>query len=212
MSDALDYLMQVRPEAMQAYFGFVRASGRHLDRRTRAIISVITKVERQTEAGFRQYLRRALDEGVSANEILDALLVAFPSLGLSRIVWAVDQLLALDLPDFRAEQLLPDAGAWRDVAALSDLSGRRVTRLSVEGRGLFVFNDGELRVYDSRCPHQGTDMTIDAVIGDSLRCPRHGWQFDLAGGACLAGGDRPLRRLEHRLEHGRLQVRWPAGS
>ena len=32
-------------------------------------------------------------------EVLDALLMAFPALGLAKIVWAVDILLALDLPE-----------------------------------------------------------------------------------------------------------------
>jgi len=207
MSDALDYLMKVRPEAMQSYFGFIRAAGTHLDRRTRALISVITKVDRQTDAGFRQYVTRALREGVSADEILDALLVAFPTLGLSKIVWAVDVLLEMDIPEFRPE-LLGVAGTWHDVAAEAELSGRRVHRVAADGRELFVFNDDGIRVYDSRCPHQATNIPPDAVTGDVLTCPRHGWQFDLATGECIARGDRPLRLLDHRLEGGRLLVRW----
>ena len=67
MSDALDYLMKVRPEAMQSYFAFLRAAGTRLDPRTRALISVITKVDRQTEAGLRQYVTRALREGIMAD-------------------------------------------------------------------------------------------------------------------------------------------------
>ena len=54
MSDALNYLMQLRPEAMENYFSFIKKSGKHLDDKTRAIISVITKVDKQTDRGFRQ--------------------------------------------------------------------------------------------------------------------------------------------------------------
>ena len=54
---------------------------------------MITKVAVQTEGGFRQYLTRALRNGASANEILDALLLAFPVLGLAKIVWAAEILL-----------------------------------------------------------------------------------------------------------------------
>ena len=207
MSDALDYLMKVRPEAMQSYFGFIRAAGAHLDRRTRALISVITKVDRQTDAGLRQYVNRALGEGVTADEILDALLVAFPTLGLSKIVWAVDVLLDMDIPEFRPERL-GAAAEWHDVAAEADVAGRRLTRVATDGRELFIFNDGGIRIYDSRCPHQATNIPAEAARGDVLTCPRHGWQFDLATGQCIARGDRPLRLLEHRLEAGRLQVRW----
>ena len=105
MSDALKYLMQVRAEAMHDYFSFLKKSGSHLDEKTRAIISVITKVDKQTESGLRQYLKRALNAGVSANEIIDALFVAFPSLGLSKIVWATEIILQMGLPEFEVDAL-----------------------------------------------------------------------------------------------------------
>ena len=63
MSDALNYLVKARPEAMSQYFGFLKECGKHLDPKTRNLISVITKVDAQTERGFRQYLGRALREG-----------------------------------------------------------------------------------------------------------------------------------------------------
>jgi nitrite reductase/ring-hydroxylating ferredoxin subunit len=199
--------MKVRPAAMQSYFGFIRAAGTHLDPRTRALISVITKVDRQTDAGLRQYVKRALREGISANEVLDALLVAFPTLGLSKIVWAVDVLLDMDIPEFRPESL-GVAADWHDVAAETEITGRRLSRVTAAGRELLVFHDEVLRVYDNRCPHQATRITEEAAQGDVLTCPKHGWQFDLRTGQCVARGDRPLQLLEHRLEGGRLLVRW----
>ena len=93
MSDALNYLLKARPEAMKAYFTFMKKSDTHLDTRTRDLISVITKVAVQTEGGFRQYLTRALRNGASPNEVIDALMMAFPVLGLAKIVWATEILL-----------------------------------------------------------------------------------------------------------------------
>jgi hypothetical protein len=54
MSDALNYLVAARPDAIVPYFKFLKEAGKHLDTRTRDLISVITKVDSQTEAGFRQ--------------------------------------------------------------------------------------------------------------------------------------------------------------
>ncbi|MCW8956245.1 MAG: carboxymuconolactone decarboxylase family protein, partial [Gammaproteobacteria bacterium] len=105
MSDALNYLIKARPEAMTAYFSFAKESGRHLDTRTRDLISVITKVAVQTENGFRQYLTRALRNGASPHEVIDALLMAFPVLGLAKIVWATEILLDMDIPEFRVDNL-----------------------------------------------------------------------------------------------------------
>ena len=63
MSDALKYLIKARPEAMGAYFSFLKEAGKHLDPKTRSLISVITKIDSQTERGLRQYLPRALRDG-----------------------------------------------------------------------------------------------------------------------------------------------------
>jgi len=204
MSDALSYLQKVRPEAMQAYFSFLREAGKSLDPKTRALISVITKVDKQTEAGFRQYLKRALREGASANEVLDALLMAFPTLGLTKILWAVDQVQKLDLPEFRISE-----PAWHDVMSATDLPAQGTVRLECAGRGLFVHADANgVRVYDSVCPHQSTVIPASGIDGGTLTCPKHGWRFDLGNGQCTSGGDRPLTVLEHKVEGSRFWVYW----
>jgi nitrite reductase/ring-hydroxylating ferredoxin subunit/alkylhydroperoxidase/carboxymuconolactone decarboxylase family protein YurZ len=208
MSDALDYLMKARPDAMRSYFDFMREAGRHLDARTRAIISVITKVDNQTVAGFRQYLKRALAEGVTPNEILDALLVASPTLGLSKIVWAADQLLAMQLPEFAPERLA-EGGAWHGIGPMAELPAAGTVRRRSADRELLIHcAGGELRLYDARCPHQSTMLPATPDGDGCLTCPKHGWRFDLESGACVANGDRPLRRLPHRVENGMLEGYW----
>src|ERR1700690_2851300 len=109
MSDALNYLIKVRPDAIPHYFKFLKESGKHLDPKTRALISVITKVHPQTGNGLRQFLLRAVREGASPMEVLDALMMAFPALGLAKIVWAVDILLEMDIPEFRPEMIAAEA-------------------------------------------------------------------------------------------------------
>ena len=205
MSDALDYLVKARPEAMGHYLAFLKGAGQHLEPKTRALISLITKVHAQTERGLRQYLKRALRDGCTPDEVLDALLMAFPALGLSKIVWAVDHILEMDLPEFRP----PAPPAWHDLMATRGLRVGASRRVACDGRGLFVHRDAQgFKVYDSRCPHQATDMPASALAGCTLACPRHGWRFDLRSGACTAVGDRPLRQLPSRAEGGRLLVQW----
>jgi nitrite reductase/ring-hydroxylating ferredoxin subunit/alkylhydroperoxidase/carboxymuconolactone decarboxylase family protein YurZ len=208
MSDALNYLVTARPEAMGAYFKFLKKAGDHLDTRTRDLISVITKVAVQTEPGFKQYLMRALRNGATPNEIIDALLMAFPVLGLAKIVWATDILLDMDIPEFRPENL--DATAqWHDIAALADLPDGEISFLPAEGRHLFVYRKAEaLKVYDSRCPHQVTDIPHLALEGTKLTCPKHHWAFDVASGDCVEIGNRPLRQFEHKVEGGRVLAYW----
>jgi nitrite reductase/ring-hydroxylating ferredoxin subunit/alkylhydroperoxidase/carboxymuconolactone decarboxylase family protein YurZ len=209
MSDALTYLVKARPEAMGAYFKFLKDAGSRLDPKTRNLISVITKVHAQTENGLRQYLRRALREGATAEEIVDALLMAFPALGLARIVWAIDVILKMDLPEFRLEAPRVAEPAWHDVVALADLGDGKTTRLDCDGRGLFLFREGKkLKVYDSRCPHQATNIPELALKGRTLTCPKHEWAFDATTGRCTANGDAPLTTLIHKVARGRVLVHW----
>lgn len=209
MSDALAYLVKARPDAVGHYFAFLKACGKHLDPKTRNLISVITKVHAQTERGFRQYLGRALREGCTPMEILDALLMAFPTLGLARIVWAVDIILAMDLPDFRPEAL-SGQGEWHDLGATRGVKAGVARRIECDGRALFVYREGKQswRVYDSRCPHQSTDIPHLALEGTRLTCPKHQWAFDVRTGDCVDKGTSPLRRCESRVVDGRLEAFW----
>ena len=208
MSDALTYLIKARPQAMAHYFAFLKDCGKHLDPKTRDLISVITKVHAQTERGFRQYLGRALRDGCSSAEVLDALLMAFPALGLAKIVWAVDIILAMDLPEFQPAALGAE-GSWHDVMAGADLATGGVTRVDCDGRGLFVHHaDDGWKVFDSRCPHQTTNIPHLALQGHTLTCPKHEWAFDIRSGQCMAKGDRPLRQWQTKVVESRLLARW----
>ena len=208
MSDALNFLVKARPEAMGHYFSFLKDAGKHLDPKTRDLISVITKVHAQTERGFRQYLGRALRDGCTPAEVLDALLMAFPALGLAKIVWAVDIILALDLPEFQPAAHGAE-GQWHDVMATADLALGGVTRVDCDGRGLFVHHaDDGWKVFDSRCPHQTTNIPHLALQGTTLTCPKHGWVFDVRSGQCTDKGDSPLKRWESKVVDGRLLARW----
>jgi len=217
MSDALTYLLKARPEALGHYFAFLKEAGKHLDPKTRNLISVITKVHAQTERGLKQYLKRALSEGCTAAEVLDAMLMAFPALGLARIVWAVDVILGMDLPEFSllaAAPLSHDKAVvaqpiWHDIAASALFKEGEVQRAECDGRGLFICRKGKTCfVFDSRCPHQNTNMSELALQGNTLTCPKHLWEFDATSGRCIKNGDSPLRRLPSKVIKGRVLACW----
>jgi nitrite reductase (NADH) small subunit len=75
-----------------------------------------------------------------------------------------------------------------------------------------VFNvAGEIRAYRNACPHAGAPVCLGRVSGTSqpsqvyeyiygsegciLRCPWHGWEFDLRTGAHLVDPGNRLREL-----------------
>jgi nitrite reductase/ring-hydroxylating ferredoxin subunit len=208
MSDALDYLVQVRGDALGHYFKFLKDAGKHLDPKTRDLISVITKVHSQTEAGFKQYLMRALREGCTPLEIVDALLMAFPALGLAKIVWATEILLEMDIPEFSPE-LIQGEPQWRDLMAAADIGDGEVQLVECPTRTVFVYREGEeFKVYDSHCPHQVTNIPHLALDGLTLTCPKHQWKFDIRTGACIEKGKHPMKSFETRVEGARLMARW----
>jgi len=210
MSDALNYLIKARGETLGHYFAFLKECGKHLDPKTRNLISVITKVDAQTERGFRQYLGRALREGCTPAEVLDALLMAFPTLGLAKIVWAVDIILAMDLPEFQPGAMGASGAEWHDLMATKGVEIGSTQRIECDGRGLFVhrLSTKEWQVYDSRCPHQTTNIPHLALEGCTLTCPKHQWQFDIRSGACTAKGNSPLKQWPSKVVKGRLLAQW----
>jgi 3-phenylpropionate/trans-cinnamate dioxygenase ferredoxin subunit len=85
------------------------------------------------------------------------------------------------------------------VAAVSDLPPGSRTLLTVKGRPIAVFNlDGEFFALVNRCPHQGAGLCEGEVTGlvtadrpghfritrpgEIVRCPWHGWEFDIRTG------------------------------
>ena len=197
---------------MGAYFEFLRANGQSLDPKTRALISVITKVANETESGLKQYARKALEQGVSPDEILDALMMAFPALGLSKIIWAVDILLDIDaLPRLDVDSA-PRAGsddtAWHLLGETNDFVGDVVRTVSVDGRSVFVSKlASEFRVFEAKCTHHETSLAFVETSGGEVECPLHGWRFRVADGTCVRGG-RDLFEFENKIDDGRLLARW----
>ncbi len=209
MSEALDFLLRVRPETMQAHFAFFKDAGSRLDIKTRALLSFISKVEAQSGPGLKQYLRRALQAGWSGGELLDAMLLSLPILGLSKIVWAIEIINGMDLPEFREEALRSQV-QWHELISLMSLIPGRPLTVECDGRPLLIMQDPneKPRVYDRRCPHQSTVIPETALNGHQLTCPKHGWAFDVRNGACIKIGNRPLHQYECKSEDGKLHARW----
>ncbi|MDT5053860.1 MAG: hypothetical protein QOF66_2226 [Mycobacterium sp.] len=74
---------------------------------------------------------------------------------------------------------------WYPVARAVDLD--RPQQATLLGRRLVTFRtaDGRPRVLPDRCLHRGGALHLGAVIGDSIECPYHGWQWRGADGQCV---------------------------
>ena len=98
-----------------------------------------------------------------------------------------------------------------DAAKLSDLPPGSCLSVDLDdtGRGIALFNvGGELFALDNTCPHAGGPLGEGTLQGDLVRCPWHGWKFNVRTGRCVknpidewAASCFPLR-----VENGTIQV------
>ncbi|TFZ03333.1 Rieske 2Fe-2S domain-containing protein [Ramlibacter rhizophilus] len=90
---------------------------------------------------------------------------------------------------------------WQPVALLDEfnpaLDPRMLQRpakaVRVLGQDLVLFKDAQGRwgLLDRDCPHRGADLNFARHEGDGLRCPFHGWKFDV-NGRCLETPAEPV--------------------
>lgn len=76
---------------------------------------------------------------------------------------------------------------WQPVALTDELEGKRpVKAVRLMGQDFVLFRDekGNLGMLDRDCPHRGADLALGRLEDGGLRCPFHGWLFDIKG-TCL---------------------------
>ena len=82
---------------------------------------------------------------------------------------------------------LPLPNGWFALAWSKELGEGDVKPVQYFGEELVLFRtrSGQARVVDAFCPHLGAHLGHGGrVIGETIRCPFHGWQYDGQSGAC----------------------------
>jgi nitrite reductase/ring-hydroxylating ferredoxin subunit len=106
------------------------------------------------------------------------------------------------------------------VATVDDIPPGQRQLVTVKGREIGIFNvDGEYLAIGNRCPHEGASLCQGRIVGlvessepgsyrfsrrgELLRCPWHGWEFDLRTGKSWCEPDRTkVRSFELKVEAG----------
>jgi phenylpropionate dioxygenase-like ring-hydroxylating dioxygenase large terminal subunit len=94
---------------------------------------------------------------------------------------------------------------WQPVALLDEFDPvlapamveRPLKPVRLLGQDLVLFRNtqGQFGLIDRPCPHRGADLAFARHEGDGLRCPFHGWKFDVSG-QCV---DTPAEPIGSRL-------------
>jgi nitrite reductase/ring-hydroxylating ferredoxin subunit len=106
------------------------------------------------------------------------------------------------------------------VATVDDIPPGQRKLVTVKGREIGIFNvGGEYLAIGNRCPHEGASLCKGRIVGlvessepgsyqfsrrgELLRCPWHGWEFDLRTGKSWCEPDRTrVRSFELKVEAG----------
>ena len=121
---------------------------------------------------------------------------------------------------------------WQPVALVDEfdpilapsMAQRPLKTVRLLGQDLVLFKDaqGQFGLLDRPCPHRGADLAFARHEGDGLRCPFHGWKFDVSG-QCIETpaepvGSRLCSRIRQRsypvIERSGVLMAWlgPEGS
>jgi phthalate 4,5-dioxygenase oxygenase subunit len=85
--------------------------------------------------------------------------------------------------------------------------------VTVLGEELVLFRDdtGSIGLLGLHCPHRGASLEYGDIEDGGIRCPYHGWLFDV-GGRCLAMPTEPAeRRFAQKVRHLAYPVREQGG-
>jgi phenylpropionate dioxygenase-like ring-hydroxylating dioxygenase large terminal subunit len=98
---------------------------------------------------------------------------------------------------------------WQPVALLDEFDPQLDPRMAIRpvkpvrllGQDLVLFRNaaGEYGLLDRDCPHRGADLAYGRNEGDGLRCPFHGWKFDVNGQCLETPAEPPGSRLCERI-------------
>lgn len=73
--------------------------------------------------------------------------------------------------------------SFQKVASLDDLWSGEMMGLEVDGNSILLINmDNHIYAYADACPHQKSRLSEGSLMGKTLRCARHHWEFDVRTG------------------------------
>jgi len=98
---------------------------------------------------------------------------------------------------------------WQPVALVEELAGPRPLKaVKLMGQDFVLFRDeaGQLGLLDRDCPHRGADLAFGRLENGGLRCPFHGWLFDVKGKCLETPAEPEGSKLCTRVQQGAYPV------
>ncbi len=79
--------------------------------------------------------------------------------------------------------------------------------LHINGLDLVVVNiNDQLYCFENRCPHEDFKLSLGCIKNNQVKCPLHGYAFDLSSGICIDDDISSLNLYPVKLEDGFISV------
>ncbi|MBT3922500.1 MAG: Rieske 2Fe-2S domain-containing protein [Nitrospina sp.] len=97
---------------------------------------------------------------------------------------------------------------FTEVATVEEIPPGERKRVEVNNELITLFNlDGELFAIYDKCPHKKTAPLVRGTInGVGIKCPNHGYRFDLKTGKCDRGEEWDTRVYQVKIDNGKILV------
>ncbi|MBB5190179.1 nitrite reductase (NADH) small subunit [Silvimonas terrae] len=97
---------------------------------------------------------------------------------------------------------------WVQICALNDIPplGSRVLERPAGNVAIFRTATDSVFALLDHCPHKGGPLSQGIVHGESVTCPLHAWNIDLASGQARAPDEGCARRFAAKVENGQVFV------
>lgn len=103
--------------------------------------------------------------------------------------------------------------AFEKAAETTSVSSGEGIVVEVGGKIIAIFNcEGKFYATDNGCVHRGGPLGEGLLEGTSVVCPWHGWEFDVASGACITNPKAKISTYPVRVEGNDLLVDLTGGS
>jgi nitrite reductase/ring-hydroxylating ferredoxin subunit len=95
------------------------------------------------------------------------------------------------------------------VASVDEIPSGTMKSYDMEGSPVLIANiDGHFYAIGGRCTHAGGDLSKGQLIGNIVKCPRHGSQFDVTNGKRIGGpAKEDIPSFETKVEGKSLSIK-----
>jgi 3-ketosteroid 9alpha-monooxygenase subunit A len=96
---------------------------------------------------------------------------------------------------------MEDLSQYIKLASIHDFAQKKIQSYQVLAKFVAIVKEsnGEFYATEIACKHNNADLTTGAFRGDEVRCPRHGWVYNIRTGECLNASSAPLRRHDLKI-------------